>query len=230
VIAKDIMTIGVVTISPDAAIQDAINLLLDRHISGVPVIDHDGKLCGMLTEGDLMRRVERLGGQSARQRSGATSPEAGARAFAKSHGRRVRDVMTKDVVTVDDTEPVDRIAFLLESRGIKRVPVLHDGKMVGIISRANLLRALASGPATGPGSKDPEIRMAILNAVKERAGDRAAMVDVTVANGIAHLWGNVETDAERDAIRVIAENTAGIRDIQDHIRLLPGSDFEYEPD
>ena len=141
--ARDIMTTNVVTVSPETDIAEAVRLMLERQISGVPVIDSSGRLAGILTEGDLMRRAELVTGRQSWWINPTSSPEQEAKAFVKSHGLKVKDVMTKEVVTINEQEPLDRIAMVFEERGIKRTPVMRSGKVVGIVSRANLLRSLA---------------------------------------------------------------------------------------
>jgi CBS domain-containing protein len=226
--ASDVMTRGVVTVGPDTSVADAAKLMLDRRISGVPVVE-GGRVVGIMSEGDLMRRAELI---TARRPwwSALNSPEEKASAYTKAHGMKVRDVMTKDVATIDEHEPLDSIAMLFEARGIKRAPVLRDGKLVGIVSRANLLQGLAAGKVGQAGPDDHAIRSAILEAAQEDAGVRMSLVDVTVAHGIAHLWGNVASEAERDAVRVAAEKTKGVREVRNHLRLLPASVVTLEPE
>jgi CBS domain-containing protein len=228
--AKDIMTANVVSVSPDTGIGDAAQILLDQHISGVPVIDPSGQLVGILTEGDLMRRVELTSGRQPRRTASASSAEEIAKNYVKEHGTKVRDVMTRNVMTIDENETVDRIAMLLESRGIKRVPVMRNGKPVGIVSRANLLRAVAAGRTGGGAPTGEEIRSAILRRVSATVGGRAHLVDVTATNGVVHLWGNVASESEREAVRVVAENTKGVKEVENHIRLLPTSIIDYKPE
>jgi CBS domain-containing protein len=228
--ARDVMTSEVVTITPETSVAEAAKLMLDRRISGVPVIDGAGQLVGILSEGDLMRRAE-LATQSRPWWAGlASSAEARAEAYIKAHGLTVGEVMTKDVVTVVENEPLDGIAMLFETRGIKRAPVLREGKLVGIVSRANLLQGLATGQTGETGPSDNAIRSAIKATAEEDAGVRATLVDVTVAHGVVHLWGNVASEAEREALRVVAENTEGVRQVHDHLRILPPSVLAWEPE
>ena len=148
----------------------------------------------------------------------------------KSHGLKVKDVMTKEVVTINDQEPLDRIAMVFEERGMKRTPVMRSGKVVGIVSRANLLRSLATKRISDAAPSDSQIRSAILTTAMEDAAIRVVLVDVTVEDGVVHLWGNTASDAEREAIRVVAENTKGVREVQNHIRVLPPSNVDYLPE
>ena len=226
--ARDIMTASVVTVSPETDIAEAVKLMLDRQISGVPVIDASGRLIGILTEGDLMRRAELVTGRQSWWINPISSPEQEAKAYVKAHGLKVKDVMTKEVVTINEQEPLDRIAMLFEERGIKRTPVLRGGKVVGIVSRANLLRTLAAKKITYPAPSDNQIRSAILATAAEDAAIRVVLVDVTVDDGVVHLWGNTASEAERDAFRVVAENTKGVKEVQNHIRVLPRSNVDYK--
>jgi CBS domain-containing protein len=228
--ARDIMTTNVVSVSPETDIAEAVRLMLERRISGVPVIDDSGRLAGILTEGDLMRRAELVTGRRSWWINPTSSPEQEAKAYVKAHGLKVKDVMTKEVVTINEQEPLDRIAMVFEERGIKRTPVMRSGKIVGIVSRANLLRSLAARKISDAGSSDSQIRTAILATAMEDPAIRVILVDVTVADGIVHLWGNAASEAERDAFRVVAENTKGVREVQNHIRVLPPSNVDYQPE
>jgi CBS domain-containing protein len=222
------MTTTVITVSPEMGIAEAARLMLDRNISGVPVVDGLGQLAGILTEGDLMRRVELVTGQRLLWNAPATTPEKEAKAYVKAHGLKVKDAMTKEVVTIDEHEPQYRIAMVFEERGIKRAPVVRDGKIVGIVSRANLLRSMAAGNTSDTDPSDSQIKSAILKTAAEDAAVRVTLVDATVANGVVHLWGNVASEAERDAIRVVAENTNGVKEVQNHIRVLPPQTIDYK--
>ena len=227
--ARDVMTADVVTIGPGASVAEAAKLMLDRRISGVPVVDGAGKVVGLISEGDLMRRAELLTEQRPWWLALAKSPEEKATAFAKAHGLKVADVMTKDVVSIDEDAPLDRIAMLFEGRGIKRAPVLRDGKLVGIVSRANLLQGVAMGKAS-TSADDEAIRAAIIMTAEGEAGVRASLVDVTVGDAVAHLWGNVATEAERNALRVVCETTKGVREVHDHLRVMPPSVVSLDPE
>jgi CBS domain-containing protein len=228
--ARDVMTTDVVTVSPETSVRDAARLMLGKRISGLPVVDAAGQLVGVISEGDLMRRAELITERRPWWEALASSPEEKAHDYTKAHGMQVRDVMTKDIVTIDEHEPLDRIAMLFEGKGIKRAPVVADGKVIGIVSRANLLQGLAAGKITEAGPDDNEIRAAILQAAREDAGVRTSLVDVTVHSGIVYLWGNVGSDAERDAVRVAAETAEGVREVRDHLRILPPSVFVWKPE
>lgn len=220
--AKDVMTSPVVTVAPDTPVAEVARLLLERHISAVPVVDADGRLVGIVSEGDLMRRPE-----SGTDRRHAwwlalvSDPRQDAVEFLKTHGLHARDVMSHHVVTVGEDEPLDRIADLLERHGIKRVPVVRDGKVVGIVSRANLLQALVARPQPPAGQADDRALREAVKAAIAATGARALYVNVVVSDGVAHLWGLAYTDAEREAMRVAAEGVPGVKAVEARINLLP---------
>lgn len=221
--AADVMTPDVITVEADTPLEQVIALMLEHRISGVPVMQDDAVI-GIISEGDLIRRVE-LG--SAPRRSHLLEAFAGtgslAADYARTHGRKASEVMTKDVVMVADTMPVADIAKVLESRRIKRVPVVRDGKLAGIVSRANLLRALASRlqAVPPPLASDQRIRMAVYEELMQHKwGTRIAQLDVTVNDGVVTLWGLVSSDEQRTAARVTAENVPGVRQVEDHLEDL----------
>jgi CBS domain-containing protein len=228
--AGDVMTADVVTVGPATSVTDLAKLMLERRISGVPVVDENGGLVGIVSEGDLMRRAELITARRPWWAAEARSAEESAKAYVKAHGLKAGDIMTTGVVTIGEHDPLDKIAMLFETHGIKRAPVMRDGKIVGIVSRANLLQGLAAGKGVGFGPDDGAIRAAVMEAAREDAGVRAALVDITVANGVVHLWGNVGSKAERDAVRVCAEAAEGVRAVEDHLRILPPSVVALEPE
>ena len=234
--ALDVMTTGVITVAPDTSVQAVAKLLSERGISGVPVVDAADRLVGIFSEGDLLHRVEtgterRPGRSTPRSRSWWLDTIAAyqelARDYVKTHGRTAKDVMTREVISITDTTELADIAMLLETNRIKRVPVLRDGKLVGIVSRANLVRALAvmkSDPAIDADSDDRTIRDSLLAElmgqqwfnVKEWFKIWAA--DIIVRDRVVHLWFAADhTEEERRAARVAAENTAGVRRVEEHI-------------
>jgi CBS domain-containing protein len=223
--ASDIMTTRIITASPDMSIRHAAGMMVFAGISGMPVVDESGRLLGMVTEGDLMRRAEI--GTGVKQRSWwlelAASTTELANQYVKEHARKVEDVMTTDVSTVTETCPVADIAELLDRRRIKRVPVMRDGKVVGVVSRANLIRALvtmAPDVSTAAESGDNAIREDVLAAMKDHPW-ALARENVTVENGTVHLWGPVIPSEEGNAIRVAAENVPSVRDVKTHFGLPP---------
>jgi CBS domain-containing protein len=223
--ARDIMTTNVIAVSPDTPVSRVASLLLENRISAVPVIDHDRQVVGIVSEGDLMHRRETGTG---RPRSWwlefAADTETLARDYAKTHGRRAVDVMTRHVVSVTEDADAATIASLLDSHGIKRVPVVRHGKLAGIVSRADLLRALASAPPpAGPpaAADDRTLHDAILRKMRAEPWSQDVMVNVVVSGGEVELWGFVASDQQRAALRVLAENVPGVRAVRDQLRAMP---------
>jgi len=201
-----------------ATVQDAAKLMINNRISGLPIVDEDRQLVGIVTEGDLLRRAE-TGTERQRSRwSEWFSPNSRlAGEFIKSHARRVADVMSGDVVSVTQLTTLGEIADLMEARRIKRVPILHDGKLVGIVSRADLLRVLASGGANLPGDdRDGLIRSRLLADLRKQRWANCSESDIVVSDGFVHFWGVVRSEEERKALRIAAENTPGVRGVEDH--------------
>jgi CBS domain-containing protein len=219
--AKDVMTTKVATVGPDMPINAIAALCLDRHISAVPVIDDDRRILGIVSEGDLMRR-----GETERRPSwwlaAFSNAEELAREFTKTRGIRAKDVMTREVLTVTEETPIATIAELLEKRRIKRVPVVRDGRIVGIVSRADLLRALAVQdikPMVPVTQDDRVIRDQLLAVLKREPWADTHLLNILVSDGVVHLWGLVGSDAEQKALRVAAETTPGVLGVEDHLSL-----------
>ena len=223
--AADVMVTNVITVGPDACVQDVARTLIEARISGVPVVGSDGKLVGIVSEGDLMRRAEAGTG---RRRpwwlAVLTGREVLASEFIKEHSRKVADVMTREVVTAAPDTPLWTIANLLEKNAIKRVPIVQDGKVVGIVSRANLLQALASfgkrEEAATPDS-DSNIREKVLTQLKAEPWSRPSLINVIVQDGTVELWGIVDSASEKKAVRVAAEVTPGVRAVNDNLIIRP---------
>ena len=216
--ARDVMVRAVVTTSPDTTVEELARLMINLRISGVPVMDRDGRLVGIVTEGDLLRRVE-TGTERHRPRWSEpfSSNSRLAAEYIKSHAKRVADIMTREVFSVGEMATLGEIADLLETKHVKRVPVMHDGKIVGIVSRADLLKVLASGGTkTAHEEKDRTIRARLLAELREQKWANASEGRVVVSDGIVHLWGIVGSEDERRALRIVAENTPGVRGIEDH--------------
>lgn len=219
-LAKDVMTREVTTVTPETGVAEIARTLLKRHISAVPVLDGKGKLCGIVSEGDLMRRVE---SGTERRRSWwlelLSENRDLAHDYVKSHGQAAKDVMTHDVVTIGEDTGLAEIAGLLERKHIKRVPVMRGGKLVGIVSRANLLQALAAaGPRKAPVAPDDRVlREAVLKSFKSQPWTPDLTVNVTVEKGEVSLYGLVASDDERQALRVAAEEIAGVGKVRDHL-------------
>ena len=218
--AKDVMTSPVISVEPDASIWQAVRIMLQRHISGLPVIDQKGSLVGIVTEGDFLRRAE-TGTQRRRPRwlEYLIGPGRLADEYTRAHGRKVSEIMTADPLTISEDTPLDEIVRLMEKRQIKRLPVVRDQQVVGIVSRANLVHALASVARdirpTSPG--DQAIRDRILAELASQSWAPIALVDVIVKDGVVELWGMITDERERKAIVVAAENAPGVKAVNDHL-------------
>ena len=223
--AADVMTGEVITIGEDASVQEAAKLMAEHGISAVPVVDRDKRVIGMVSEGDLLHRAET---GTERRRSwwlemvASTNQLAGE--YVKSHSGSVKDVMTRDVISVTEETTVAYIAILLETNRIKRVPVLRDGRLVGILSRANLVRALAmtiNERPSGAEADDRAIRDRLLAELKAQKWAEVSPANVTVKDGVVHLWSSYYSDQEKRALVVAAESIPGVRRIEDHMRSIP---------
>jgi CBS domain-containing protein len=223
--ARDVMTAPVVTVRPDTRVEEIAQLLLERRISGVPVVDDRGALVGIVTEGDLMRRPE-IGTERHRGWWLRFFGDERARAeeYARAHGSRAEQVMTRNVVSVSDETSVAEIARLLEEHHIKRVPVIRDGRVVGIVSRANLLHGLATQHDPTPPARpmdDRSIREAALQALERDGWTAHSRLNLIVRNGVVELWGLVDSDEARRAIRVAVENVPGVTAVKDNLGRIP---------
>jgi CBS domain-containing protein len=222
--AADVMTGNVGSVSPDLPVEEVAKFMLARNISAVPVVSESGHVVGIVSEGDLMRRTEL---STEKERSWwlrwFVGTDHQAHEFVKSHGRRARDVMTRKVITVNEDTPISDIVTLLEENRIKRVPVMRGDRMVGIVSRANLLRAFAARPApeaAGHAERDRDIRHRLEAALAKEPWWHKRACSIVVAGGVVHLWGTTESPEEREAIRVMAENTSGVIGIKNHINVV----------
>jgi CBS domain-containing protein len=219
-IVADVMTRNCVTIAPEATVEEAVNLMLSRQISGVFVVDKGGDLVGVLTEGDLLRRDE-LGTERHRPwwLRLLASPARQAQDFTQANGRHVRDVMTEDVLSIAQDAHLEDVVATMEKHRIKRLPVTADGRVVGVVSRSDLLRALIGRvrPGAPQDTDDRSIRTAILNTLEEQTWAPTTTLNVTVSDGVVDVWGTITNEQERHGIRVIAENTAGVKSVKDHM-------------
>src|ERR1700739_984172 len=220
--AMDVMTSEVITVDENATVQEAAKLLAEHGISAGPVVDKDNRVIGMVSEGDLLHRAE-TGTEVRRswwlEMVSSTNKLAGE--YIKSHSGKVKDVMTRDVLSVTEETPVADIAVLLETNRIKRVPILRDGKLVGIVSRANLVRALAmtiNEPASGDETDDRTIRDKLLAELKAQKWAEVSPANVTVKDGVVHLWSSYFSEQEKRALVVAAESIPGVRRVEDHMR------------
>src|SRR5215471_10235748 len=219
--AADIMVSNVITAGPEASVQDVAEVLLTHSISAVPVLEADGSLVGIISEGDLIRRTEN---DTDRRRPRWLVLLIGAQPiaaeFAKSHARKVADVMTREVIVAAPDTPLRDIAALLEKNGIKRVPIVKNRKLVGIVSRANLVQALASARKevkAATATSDSMIREDVLSRLGAEPWTRKSRLNVIVHDGTVELWGVVRSQAEKKAVRIAAELTPGVRAVNDNL-------------
>ncbi len=225
--AMKVMTTPVVTIPADATVFAAADILLGARISAAPVVDADGKMIGIVSEADLMNRPEAgtVPARSWLQRLLASEP-ALARDYLRSHSHHVSDVMTRDVVSAGERTDLKEIAGLMQSRGVKRVPVVRDGKVVGIVSRANLLQGLlARGPQRAEGAVPDDTLRARVNEELDRHSWASDVSNVVVENGKVHIWGHASSSAARDAIRVAVENVPGVKQVENNTVILPAGAY-----
>jgi CBS domain-containing protein len=231
--AEHVMTRDVISIDPDATVLQAARLMLQHHISGLPVIDKNGNLVGVLSEGDFLRRRET---KTERRRSRwlefLMGPGRIAAEYSHSHGSKVSEVMTAEVQTVDEVTPIEDIVDLMERRRIKRVPVLCGGQVVGIVTRSNLMHAMVTlARAAQPAATDDlAIRESLLAEMQKEQWAPAATTNVVVHDGVVELWGVIVDERQREALKVAAENIPGVKAVKDHLVWIePTSGLTIEP-
>ncbi|WP_370278357.1 CBS domain-containing protein [Pontibacterium sp.] len=222
--AADIMTTSVITVGPDTEVREIAELLLAKRISAVPVIDDEQRVLGIVSEGDLMRRLE---SDSEERHSwwieNLFSQSHDAEHYIKAHGRTASEVMTRNVVTVSTDMPLHEIAATLERNHIKRVPVTENNKLVGIVSRANLLHGLTAGlvPEQERSVDDRTIRDSLMHELSEEVGLVSGRINVTVHEGMVQLWGIVYSEKEKQAAELAATNTPGVRSVENFLGTVP---------
>jgi CBS domain-containing protein len=215
------MTRTVISVTPETTIAEAARLLLHHRISGLPVVDPTGAVVGIVTEGDLLRRAE-TGTQRhhARWLEFLIAPGRLAQEYANANARKVGEVMSADVVAVTPRDSLDEVVRLMERRHVKRLPVIEAGRLVGIVSRANLVRALLdklSKPAGNEIVGDAEVRERIVAEISRQPWGPRAGVEVTVKAGIVDLYGSITDDRERTALQILAEKIPGVKAVRDHL-------------
>jgi CBS domain-containing protein len=230
--AEDVMTRDVISIDPDATVLQAARLMLQHHISGLPVIDKDGNLVGVLSEGDFLRRREtRTERRRSRWLEFLMGPGRIAAEYSHSHGSKVSEVMTTEVQTVETNAALEDIVDIMEQYRIKRVPVVCGGQTVGIITRSNLMHAMVSlaRQAEPSATDDASIRERLLAEMQKELWAPAAMTNVVVRDGVVELWGVIVDERQRQALKVAAENIPGVKAVMDHmVWLEPGSGVTIE--
>jgi CBS domain-containing protein len=221
--ATDVMTKDVVTVHPDASVKQIAETLAANAISAVPVVDGEGHLVGMVSEGDLLHRRETA---TERRRSWWLLLFGGndilAQDYVKSHGQKASDVMTRHVLSVDENTSLGEVASLLDKAGIKRVPVLAGGRLVGILSRADLVRALVRAKQDEPfhGTRsDHEIQMDLDARMKREPWAGSLCIVTTVHDGTVDLLGLASSEDQRKGLIVLAQNIAGVKHVEDRLRV-----------
>lgn len=217
--ASDVMTRDVVTVGPLTQVNEIVALLNQHNISGMPVVDDQGRVLGMISEGDLLRRVENNTVRRDRSWLAALfASEDSATRYVRTHGRRAESLMTRDPVTIEENEPLYRIAQLFEKRRIKRVPVTRDGKLVGLVSRGSLLQgfsATAQDEHAAPVS-DRAIREKILTEM-ENLGIEENTSNAVVTGGVVDLWGFVDNEVQHRAAEIAATQCPGVKEVRNHL-------------
>jgi CBS domain-containing protein len=220
--AKDIMTRDVATVPPSASVREAAKLMTEKRLSGLPVVTSDGRPVGMLTASDLLHRVET--GTERRQSwlSGFFSnPDEMARQYAKAHGLKAHEVMSRHVITVRDDASLNEVAEVLDRNGLKRVPVVRDGVLVGIISRSDLVRVLSQTSIGQPvaNSDDAALQYAIWQQIRKQRWLDSSYVNITVKDSVVEAWGMVPSMDQRNALLVLIEEVAGAAKVEDHLNV-----------
>ena len=222
---SDILIKDVVTVGPDASVREVASLMLERRISGVPVIDGERQVLGIVSEGDLIRRPEIDTDRPSRGwLSVLMSGEDQAREFVKSHGRRAGEVMTKPAICVAPETPLDEAVRLMERHHVKRLPVVEHGKLVGLMTRADIVRALLQQRPVSPAAYgDRELRERVEALLRREGWAASAYINVVVEAGVVQLWGTVESSAQREAILLAVSGLGGVKEVQAYLgRELPG--------
>lgn len=228
--AKDVMTTHVVTVAPETPVREVAMLLAERAISGVPVVDRNNRMVGIVSEGDLLHRTETGTERHPEHRrswwlDGIAAERDMARDYVKSHGRTAGDIMTRNVVSVTEETDLGEIATLLETHRIKRVPVMRDGQLVGIVSRANLVRALAAAPVpatAAANADDRSIRHSLISELQHQEWVKLWPADIIVRDRVVHFWvADDQPEEQREAMRIAAENTPGVAKVEEHLVPAP---------
>lgn len=216
--AEDVMVRDIVTVRPESSVTEAIKLLSEHDTSALPVVDDDGNLVGILSEADLLERGE-LGHHHPWWIETLMPASKLAEEFAKAHGKKVKEVMSTDLITAKEDTPVSEIAALLERHRIKRLPIVKNGKIVGVVSRSNLIQALASSKPALRAKKESDrtIRLKLLDRLGKQQWTDFGSRNIIVENGVVHLWGLVGSESERKALTALAEEIPGVARVSDEM-------------
>jgi CBS domain-containing protein len=221
--AREVMTTDLVRVGPETTVADIAALLVTHRIGAVPVV-HEGRLVGIVSQTDLVRRSET--GTEKRHKwwlEAFANPDVKAREYVKSHGHKAEDVMTRHVVSVSESASLAEVADVLDTHGIRQVTVISDGRLVGIISRADLVRALAEVSITAPAPRPDSgaLQKAIWDQIGAQSWLKAVFVNLAVKDGVVELWGAVESEEQRRALKVLVEGVPGVVRVEDKVTLLP---------
>ena len=231
--AKDVMTRKVISVAPEATVLQAARLMLQHHISGLPVLDKKGDLVGILSEGDFLRRREtKTERRRARWLEFLLGPGRVAADYVHSHGSKVSEVMTPEVKTIGEETALEDIVQTMEKNHIKRMPVLRGAKLVGIVTRSDLMHAMVSLARVAPSApaSDAAIRDRLLAEIQKQEWAPIATASVVVHDGVVELWGMIVDERQRDALKVAAENIPGVKAVKDHLVWIePTSGITTEP-
>src|SRR5262245_17089511 len=222
--ARDVMTKDIVTVGPDATVGEIAALLVTYRIGAVPVVSGDRKVLGIVSQTDLAHRSET--GTEKRRKwwlDVFADPDEKAREYVKSHGHKAQDVMTRFVVSVAATASLAEVADVLDTHSIRQVPVMSNGQLAGMISRADLVRALAQVRITAPATRPDNgaLQKAIWDEIKAQDWLKSAFVNLAVKDGVVELWGAVDSDEQRRALKVLVEGVGGVAKVVDNVTLLP---------
>jgi CBS domain-containing protein len=221
--AREVMTRDVMTVGPDATVGEIAAMLVRNRISAVPVVSGT-QLLGIVSQTDLAHRSET--GTEKRRKwwlEAFADPDAKAREYIKSHGVRAEDVMTRFVVTVSEDASLAEVADMLDSHGIRQVPVTSDGRLVGMISRADLVRKLAEITVAAPAARPDSgaLQKAIWHEIESQPWLKSAFINLAVKGSVVELWGAVDSEEQRRALHVLVEGVPGVARVEDHVGLLP---------
>ncbi len=222
--ARYVMTKDVVTVGPDATVGDIAALLVTNRIGAVPVVSEGRQVIGVVSQTDLVHRSET--GTEKRRKwwlEAFADPDARAREYVKSHGHKARDVMTRVVVSVPESASLGEVADMLDSHRIRQVPVVTSGRLVVMISRADLVRALAEASLTAAAARPDNrtLQKAIWEQIQAQSWLKASYVNLSVKDGVVDLWGAVESSEQRRALRVLVEGVPGVTKVEDNVGLIP---------
>jgi CBS-domain-containing membrane protein len=222
--ASDVMTKDVVTVGPETTVGDIAALLVTHRIGAVPVVSGDRTLIGIVSQTDLAHRSET--GTERRRKwwlEAFADPDVKAREYARSHGHKAQDVMTRVVVSVSASASLAEVADALDTHRIRQVPVVSEGRLAGIISRADLVRTLAEVSITAPAARPDSgaLQKAIWHRIEAQSWLKAAYVNLAVKDGVVDLWGAVDSDDQRRALRILVEGVPGVTKVEDNVSLLP---------